>query len=128
MIHEAGFHVFTLGIYKGEEPIGFAMIGYDIPFEPEDDLNEKYWFTRGSYYLRRFMLDERYQGKGYGREVLRLILDFIRSGPCRKAKVAWLTYSHENIVAKHLYASFGFEDIPKASDLENDEMNAVLRL
>ena len=27
VIREAGFHVYTFGIYLGEEPIGFAMIG-----------------------------------------------------------------------------------------------------
>ena len=29
VIREAGFHVFTFGIYLGEKPIGFVMIGYD---------------------------------------------------------------------------------------------------
>ena len=28
VIREAGFHVFTFGIYLGEKPIGFVMIGY----------------------------------------------------------------------------------------------------
>ena len=32
VIREAGFHVFSFGIYKEEEPIWFAMIGYDIPY------------------------------------------------------------------------------------------------
>ena len=31
VIREVGFHVFPFGIYKGEKPIGFVMIGYDIP-------------------------------------------------------------------------------------------------
>ena len=128
VIREAGFRVFTMGIYQGEEPIGFVMIGYDIPYEPDDDLNEKYWFTRSSYYIWRFMLDERYQGKGYGRKAMDLVLDFIRSGPCRKAQYAWLTYNQENIVARNLYASLGFEEVPEASDPEDDEINAVLRL
>ena len=55
IVREAGFQVFTFGIYKGEKPIGFAMIGYDIPYEPDDDLNEKYRFTRSSYFIWRFM-------------------------------------------------------------------------
>ena len=42
IVRESGFHVFTFGIYKGKKPIGFVMIGYDIPYEPDDDLNEKY--------------------------------------------------------------------------------------
>ena len=41
VIREAGFHVFSFGVYLGEEPIGFAMIGYDIPLDTDDDTNEK---------------------------------------------------------------------------------------
>ena len=37
-------------------------------------------------------------------------------------------YSPENIVAKNMYAAFGFEEVPEASDLEEDEINAVLRI
>ena len=40
VIREAGFHVFPFGIYNEEEPIGFAMIGYDIPLDTDDDINE----------------------------------------------------------------------------------------
>ena len=48
VIREAGFHVLLFGICLGEEPVGSAMIGYDIPLDPEDDLNEKYRFTGDS--------------------------------------------------------------------------------
>ena len=46
VIGDAGFHVFPFGIYLGEKPIGFVMIGYDIPLDPENDPDEKFWFTR----------------------------------------------------------------------------------
>ena len=128
VIREAGFHVFPFGIYLGKKPIGFVMIGYDIPLDPEDDLNEKYWFTRDSYFIWRFMIDKRYQRKGYGKQALELILDFIRSGPCRKAKYAWLCYANENEVARRMYAGFGFEEVPEAYDEDDGEMPAVLKL
>ena len=128
VIREAGFHVFTFGIYLGEKPIGFVMIGYDIPLDPEDDLNEKYWFTRDSYFIWRFMIDKRYQRKGYGKQALELILDFIRSGPCRKAKYAWLCYANDNEAARRMYAGFGFEEVPEAYDEDECEMPAVLKL
>ena len=128
IVREAGFHVFTFGIYKGEKPIGFAMIGYDIPYEPDDDLNEIYRFTRSSYFIWRFMIDRRYQGRGYGREAMQLILDFIKTGPCREAEYAWLCYDPENTAARKLYASFGFEEIADAYNEEDDEILAVLKL
>ena len=72
--------VFTFGIYKGKKPIGFLMIGYDIGeddgMEPSAD-----WFLRNSYYIWRFMIDKRYQGNGYGREALKLALDFVLTFP-----------------------------------------------
>ena len=107
VIREAGFHVFTFGIYLGEKPIGFVMIGYDIPLDPEDDLNEKYWFTRDSYFIWRFMIDKRYQRKGYGKQALEL---------------------NENEVARRMYAGFGFEEVPEAYDEDDGEMPAVLKL
>ena len=128
IVRESGFHVFTFGIYQGEIPIGFAMIGYDIPLDPEDDTNEKHWFTRSSYFIWRLMIDERYQGKGYGREAMKRILAFIRTGPVRKAEYAWLCYDPENTVARQLYASLGFEEVPDAYDAEDGEMPAVLKL
>ena len=128
IVRESGFQVFTFGIYKGEKPIGFAMIGYDIPYEPDDDLNEAYRFTRSSYFIWRFMIDKRYQGRGYGREAMKLILDFIKTGPCRKAEYAWLCYAPENTVARRLYASLGFEEVPEAYNSEDDEILAVLKL
>jgi diamine N-acetyltransferase len=128
VIREAGFHVFSFGVYLGEEPIGFAMIGYDIPLDTDDDVNEKYWFTRSSYFIWRFMIDKRWQGKGYGKEALRLLIDFIRSAPCREAKYAWLCYNTDNTVARNMYASAGFEEVPEAYDEEDDEMPAVLKL
>lgn len=128
IVRESGFQVFTFSIYKGEKPVGFAMIGYDIPYEPDDDLNIKYWFTRSCYLIWRFMIDKRYQGRGYGREAMKLILDFIKTGPCRKAEYAWLCYAPENTVARRLYASLGFEEVPEAYNPEDDEILAVLKL
>ena len=127
IVREAGFHVFTFGIYMGEKPIGFAMIGYDIPYDPDDDLNDVYRFTRSSYFIWRFMIDKRYQGRGYGREAFKLILDFIKTAPCRKSEYAWLCYDSENTVARKLYASFGFEEVTEAGD-GDDEILAVLKL
>lgn len=119
----SGRFVQCFGIYDGDTAVGFAMIGHRS--EEYEGMAEVY---RHSYYLWRFMIDKRYQGKGYGKESLQLALDFIRSAPCRKADYAWLCYAPENKVAKSLYASFGFEEVPEAYDPEDDEILAVLKL
>ncbi len=115
-------------VSSSAKPIGFVMIGYDKPYEPDDDLNEKYRFTRSSYFIWRFMIDKRYQGRGYGKEAMKLILDYVKTGPCRKAQYAWICYAPENTVARRLYASLGFEEVAEAYSAEDDEILAVLKL
>jgi RimJ/RimL family protein N-acetyltransferase len=73
-------------------------------------------------------IDERYQKQGYGRQALGLILDFIRSAPARQAKYVWLCYGLDNVVARKLYASIGFKEVPEAYLEEDEEMPAVLEL
>ena len=45
-----------------------------------------------------------------------------------KAEYAWLCYAPENTVARRLYASLGFEEVPEAYNPEDDEILAVLKL
>ena len=55
------------GIYAGEAPVGFVML-YDDPEKPE-------------YFLWRFMIDARYQGMGFGRRALELLIEHVRTRP-----------------------------------------------
>lgn len=125
-VAQDGKQVFPFGIYLGKKPVGFIMIGYDIG---EDDGTEPCadWFLRNSYFIWRFMIDKRYQGKGYGRQALQLALDFIRTFPAGEAQYCWLSYEPTNEVARKLYLSFGFVEQPEHYE-EGEEMPAVLKL
>ena len=112
---------FPFGIYDGEVPVGFCMIG----FGTDDEWEDAPAVARDSYNLWRLMIDERYQGRGYGKAAMALILDFIRSGPCGPADICWLSYEPENQRAKALYASFGFRE---TGEFDGDEAIAVLKL
>ena len=48
------------------------------------------------HWMRRFMIDKEYQNKGYGKEAMKLALDFIRTFPCGEARYCWLSYNPEN--------------------------------
>ena len=122
-----GKYAKPFGIYAGDKPVGFLMIGYvDKDEEPDED--EEYLdFIPGSYLIWRFMIDKKKQGKGYGKEAMRLALDFIRTFPCGESKCCWLSYEPENEVAKNLYASFGFREWPYMPR-GWDEIPAVLEL
>ena len=123
---EEGKQVFPFGIYKGKKPVGFIMISYDVG---EDDGEEPSaeWFLRNSYFIWRFMIDKRYQGNGYGREAMRLVLEFIRTFPAGAAKYCWLSYEPTNERAKKLYQSFGFRELPEHYE-DGEEMPAILEL
>ena len=71
------------------------------------------------------MIDKRYQGRGYGRQTLKLALDFVRTFPCGQAEYCEISYEPENTVAKKLYQSFGFEE---NGEMDGEELVAVLKL
>ena len=81
-------YAFPFGIFEGNNPVGFVMIGYD-----KDD----YWkdapaIADGNYNLWRLMIDKKYQNRGYGKQAVELALGFIRTFPCGKADFCWLSY------------------------------------
>ena len=81
-------------IYAGYEMIGFA----ELAFEP--DSTDQYW-------MYHFFIDQRYQGKGYGKLALTAFIEQVqqRFPECR---VISLTVHPENAAAQRLYAGAGF--------------------
>ena len=114
-------YAFPFGIYDGDMPVGFLMIGFDTDDYWDDAPN----IAKGNYNLWRLMIDKAYQGKGYGKEAVKLALDFIKTYPCGDAEYCWLSYEPENQVAAKLYRSFGFEE---TGDKDGVELIAVLKL
>lgn len=117
----ANGYAYPFGIYDGDIPVGFLMIGFD-----KDD----YWedapdVATGNYNLWRLMIDKNYQHKGYGRQAVKLALDFIKTCPCGEAEYCWLSYEPENQIAKELYASFGFVE---TGEQDGEELIAVLKI
>ena len=121
----AGRFAQPFGIYDGDTPVGFLMIGYDII--DEDDDPEKQYFLRNSYLLWRLMVDQKYLHKGYGRAAMQMALDYIRTFPAGPAKYCWISYEPENVRAKTLYRSLGFVEEPELPE-GWDEIPAVLEL
>ena len=114
-------YAFPFGIYEGETPVGFMMIGFDA----DDCWEDAPSIARGNYNLWRLMIDKNYQNKGYGKEAVRLALEFIKTFPCGKADFCWLSYEPENEIASRLYHSFGFVE---TGEMDGDEIIAVLKL
>jgi len=108
-----GSQVFPRIIYNDNKMIGFVMIvygntGYD---QPE--------YALENYCLLRLMIDEKYQGRGYGRQAMAKIIDFVKSCPAGPAECCWIPFSQSNENAKKLYESFGFVDTGQVFNGEN---------
>ena len=87
-------------IYDDETPIGMGMY-HDCP-----ELN--------AYDLSQFFIDERCQGKGYGKVATKLVLDIMKQDG-KYSKVV-LCYVEGNEAARKLYENFGFVEIDRDED------------
>lgn len=113
-------HVFPFGIFEMDTLVGFLMIGYDVDDEWENPPSIAY----NNYSLWRLMIDEKYQCKGYGKEALKQAIEFVRTNPSGEAEYLYCDYHKDNLVAKQLYASLGFQEMMK----EEEEIIAGLKL
>lgn len=92
-------------IYHDETLVGFTMYGYS------DEL--------GGYEICRLMIDYRFQGKGYGKESLKLIVGEMKK--TFQCKEVLLCVQPDNTNAIKLYENFGFEDTGKTIKGNVDE-------
>lgn len=68
-------------LYDGAALVGFAMIGYgDLPGEENPAI------SAGNYCLWRLMIDERWQGRGYGRQAIEKLIEYVRTFPCGRRR------------------------------------------
>ncbi|WP_106768725.1 GNAT family N-acetyltransferase [Paenibacillus faecalis] len=91
------------------ELIGFAMYGFS------EESN--------SYELCRFMIDIKFQGNGYGKQALSLIIEEMKNQ--FGCKEIYLSIVAENTKGKHVYESFGFIN---TGEIRDDEELYVLKL
>ncbi|WNS46329.1 GNAT family N-acetyltransferase [Paenibacillus sp. MMS20-IR301] len=89
--------------------VGFAMYGL-----PEGS---------GAYELRRFMIDRKFQGRGYGKQALALIIrEMEEKFACKEI---YLSTEPGNSRGKHVYESQGFVS---TGELQDGEEVYVLRI
>ena len=85
------------GIYQEDEMVGFTLYGID-----EDD-NE--------YWIYRMMIDQKHQGKGYGKEAVKLVIEDIRNMKEDRHQTITLSYEPTNEHAKLIYEKMGFQEV-----------------
>lgn len=96
--------VTPFAIYNDELMIGFILLRF----------NEEY----KNYFIWQFMIDEKYQSKGYGKEALKLSVEWMKNqGRCREIVT---TYIEGNERVMRIYVQLGFKQIGDAQDGEVD--------
>jgi diamine N-acetyltransferase len=81
-------------IYAGSAPVGFVLLYLD-PDEPH-------------YEIWRFMIDKEFQGRGYGKAAIEMIIEFLNDLPdCREI---YLCYVPEKNNASWFFKNLGFVD------------------
>ena len=95
-------------IGAGSELVGFAMVHRDPP--------------AGIFYVWRFMIDARHQGRGYGRRAMELLLDEARADGAREITLSVVPGEHS---ALDFYRGLGFEE---TGNIEHGELELRLLL
>ena len=90
------------GIYLDKNPVGFILV--EDPVTGEEGEGAKY---NGLYFLWRFMIDQRYQGKGYGSKALDLLCEYVRSRP--NSNFLYSSCIPGEYSAEKFYLHYGFQ-------------------
>ncbi|MDY4788854.1 MAG: GNAT family N-acetyltransferase [Bacilli bacterium] len=78
-------------IYDNQILVGFVLYGF---------IDNEVW-------IDRYLIDQRYQGRGYGKNALKLIIEELKK--TYQQPILYLSVFKENNVAINLYQKLGFE-------------------
>ncbi len=101
-------HAWFRAIAAGDVLVGFAMAYRD------SDARQ--------FYVWRFMLDARFQGRGYGRRAMELLLDEARRAGVEEVTLSVVPGEHSALA---FYRSLGFEE---TGDVDEGELRMRLDL
>lgn len=101
---QANFHkdAWFRGIYVNDEAVGFVMLNLD--------------HEKSDYYLWRFMIDKKHQGKGYGKLALDEIVKYLKQ--FEGAKVLRSSVDMGEASPLQFYLKYGFEETDRWDDGE----------
>lgn len=85
-----------IGIYDGSALVGFAMYGFFWEYLPF-----------GRVWMDRLLIDQNYQGQGYGKKAVAELLKRLQAE--YKRKKIYLSVYASNTQAIRLYQEFGFQ-------------------
>jgi diamine N-acetyltransferase len=96
-------------IYSDDTMVGFIMVRFNPDYS--------------NYFVWQLMIDERYQTKGYGKQAMKLAIEWMKKD--ERCKEIVTTYKKGNEVARKLYSQLGFEPF---GEMEEGEADMVLHI
>ncbi|HFI0138538.1 TPA: GNAT family N-acetyltransferase [Streptococcus suis] len=100
--------LFPYAVKSGQLTVGFLLLSYQ-PME-------------NSYYIWRLLIDQKYQNRGYGKEVIRHILSLAKEdSSCQKVSVNYVIGNHK---MRYILEKLGFQSV----GLEGQEMKMELSI
>ncbi|MGQ7353564.1 GNAT family N-acetyltransferase [Streptococcus suis] len=98
--------LFPYAVKSGQLTVGFLLLSYQ-PME-------------NSYYIWRLLIDQKYQNQGFGKEVIRQVLQRARDDQqCHKVTVNYVIGNHK---MRYILEKFGFQPL----GLDGQEMKMEL--
>lgn len=102
-------------IYADDEPVGFVMLSWNVTPNPPRII--------GPWFLWKLLIDERYQGCGYGREAVRLVAEIARNEGASELLTSYVAGEGS---PESFYRQIGF--VPTGEEDEKGEKVLALRL
>jgi diamine N-acetyltransferase len=84
----------AMGIYVDGKMVGFTLFGID----PDD----------GNYWIYRLMIDQHFQGNGYGSQAVTTVINQIKQENVDQIPCIMIGYNPENEAARKTYKKAGF--------------------
>jgi len=111
----------TFAIYHDDVLVGFSMSIYETDDgDDEGDLfDDKTWYN-----ILRFMIDKKHQNKGYGKQALLKLIEYLKTFPNGEATAIISSYTPNNTVMQKIFESLGFEEV----GFDDDDKENVVRL
>lgn len=89
------------GIFAEDRMVGFILFDNEI-------------YNDGFYWILRFMIDEKYQGKGYAKLAIKEVIHKLKERTdCKQIRVSHVPH---NMVANALYKKSGFQETGEFED------------
>ena len=98
------------GIFANEEAVGLVIYLYESIDYEEDEFKALPFYGENVYFVDYLMIDEKYQGKGFGNQAIAMLLEEIKTKPLGNAGYVVIRYDSANTAAGELYDKHGFSE------------------